>query len=118
MKLAVWIAKGQVRQHSVARMDQGSGQQIATSEDERLARARRRVGALKGFYIHLAAFVLVMAGLAVINLLRGPPWWVLWVLLGWGIGVVAHGLAVSSRTSRAIADWEKRKTQEFLRDDR
>jgi fatty acid desaturase len=99
-------------------MDRESSQQIATSDDERLARAKRRVGALKGFYIHLAVFVLVMAGLAVINVLRGPPWWVLWVLLGWGIGVVAHGLAVSSRTSRAVADWEERKMREFLREER
>jgi 2TM domain len=90
----------------------------ATGNEERAARAKRRVAALKGYYIHLSVFVLVMAGLAVINLLRGPPWWVLWVLLGWGIGVVAHGLAVSTRTSRAIADWEHRKTQEFMREER
>jgi hypothetical protein len=88
------------------------------SGDERAARARRRVAALKGFYIHLSVFVLVMAGLAVVNLLIGRPWWVLWVLFGWGIGVLAHGLAVSARTSRAIANWEERKTQQLMRDER
>ena len=88
------------------------------SDNERLARARRRVAALKGFYIHLSVFVLVLAGLAVVNLLLGPPWWVLWVLLGWGIGVAAHALAISVHTSRRMADWEKRKTQEFLREEK
>jgi hypothetical protein len=76
------------------------------------------VAALKGFYIHLSVFVLVMAGLAVVNALTGRVWWVLWVLLGWGIGVLAHGLAVSARTSRAIANWEERKTQQFMREER
>jgi hypothetical protein len=87
-------------------------------DDEKLARAKRRVAALKGFYVHLTVFVLVMAGLAVINFLTGQPWWVLWVLLGWGIGLLAHGLAVSVRTSRAIANWEERKTQQYLREER
>jgi len=90
----------------------------SSMDEEKRARARRRVAALKGFYIHLSVFVLVMAGLAIVNLLTGQRWWVLWVLLGWGIGVLAHGLAVSTRTSRAIANWEERKTQQFMREER
>lgn len=43
-----------------------------------------------GFRIHAIVFVLVMALLVVINLLTGSPYWVLWVLLGWGIGLLAH----------------------------
>jgi fatty acid desaturase len=86
-------------------------------EDKKLARARRRVAALKGFYVHLTVFVLVMAGLAIVNFLTGPPWWMLWALLGWGIGILAHGLAVSARTSRAIANWEERKLQQYVRDE-
>jgi hypothetical protein len=39
---------------------------------------------------------------------------VLWVLLGWGIGVLAHALTVFGHTSRAIADWEERKLREFM----
>ena len=39
----------------------------------------------------------------------------LWVLFGWGIGVLAHGLGASARTSRAIADWEERKTSSHAR---
>lgn len=43
-----------------------------------------------GFRIHAIAFALCCAVLLVINLLIGPPYWVQWVLLGWGIGLVAH----------------------------
>ncbi|MBO0763647.1 MAG: 2TM domain-containing protein [Hyphomicrobiaceae bacterium] len=82
--------------------------------EERLARARRRVAALKGFYIHLFVSALVLAGLAAVNVATGGPWWVLWVLLGWGIGVLAHALTVFGQTSRAIAAWEERKMREFM----
>jgi hypothetical protein len=84
------------------------------SEEQRLARARRRVAALKGFYIHLFVFVLVLAALTIINAAAGGPWWVLWVLLGWGIGMLAHGLTVFGQSSRVIADWEERKLRQLL----
>jgi hypothetical protein len=38
---------------------------------------------------------------------------VLWVLFGWGIGVVAHAVAVFGRTPQAIADWEERKVRQL-----
>jgi 2TM domain len=55
---------------------------------------------LRGFVIHLAVFVVVIAGLAVINLTRNPahPWF-LWVLIAWGIALALHDvlLLVKSR---------------------
>ncbi|MFO0900912.1 MAG: 2TM domain-containing protein [Pirellulales bacterium] len=47
-----------------------------------------------GFGIHAVVFVLVMLLLAVINLLTGPPFWIAWVLFGWGIGLCAHWAVV------------------------
>jgi hypothetical protein len=72
------------------------------------------VAALKGFYVHLFVFALVLAALALVNAAVGGPWWVQWVLLGWGIGILAHGFTVFGQSSRAIADWEERKLKEFL----
>jgi hypothetical protein len=61
-------------------------------------RARREaighVEALKGFYIHAIVFACVMTGLVIINAATGGGWWVQWPLLGWGIGLAAHALAV------------------------
>ena len=31
-----------------------------------------------------------MALLLAINLWKGAPYWIFWVLLGWGIGLLAH----------------------------
>jgi hypothetical protein len=82
-------------------------------EQEKLARAKRQVAAIKGFYIHLFVFVVVMATLFAINLVTTDIWWVQWPFLGWGIGVLAHALAVFGRTPRVIQKWEARKIQEL-----
>jgi fatty acid desaturase len=85
-----------------------------SEQDPKLMKARRQVAAMKGFYIHLFIFAVVMLGLGAINFAVGGPWWALWVLLGWGIGVLAHALTVFGRTSRRITDWEDRKIRQFM----
>ena len=80
----------------------------------KIARAKRRVAAMKGFYVHLLIFGLVVAGLFAINAASGGRWWVLWVLFGWGIGLLAHALAVFGRAPQAVAEWEKRKVDQIV----
>jgi hypothetical protein len=77
-------------------------------------RAYKRLAAIKGFYWHLAAFVSVVTGLLVINMLTDSDWWVQWVFFGWGVGVLAHAIAVFARKPRAVADWEKRKIRQQI----
>jgi len=79
-------------------------------------RARARVQALKGFYIHASAFILVNIGLFVINVLTGGVWWFYWPLLGWGIGLGIHALAVFGFGGGGPwgSDWEERKMQEMM----
>lgn len=89
---------------------------VGPEEEARVARAHRRVAALKGFYVHLAIYVGVLAALFVVNAITGGSWWVLWVLFGWGIGVGAHALAVFGRTPKVVADWEKRKVEQLVRE--
>jgi len=44
------------------------------------------------FQIHALCFVVGLPALAVVNYLTGPPSWILWVLLGWSVGLIAHWL--------------------------
>lgn len=83
-------------------------------EHAKAAKAMQQVEAMTGFYIHLVVFVLVMILLLVINLLATPEvWWVQWPLLGWGLGVALHALAVFGQVPRFIADWQLRKVKEL-----
>lgn len=55
----------------------------------------------RGFWIHLAAYVLVVGGLTILNLNRNPDkLWVLWVAGGWGIGIIAHAATFFSPQGR------------------
>ncbi len=58
-------------------------------------RAKKRVEAKFGFYIHLAVYVAVNALLVTINLSTSTDYlWFKWPLAGWGVGVFFHALAV------------------------
>jgi hypothetical protein len=73
------------------------------------------VQALKGFYTHAIAYVLVNIGLFVVNsLLTGGRWWSYWPLLGWSIGLGVHALNVFALGGRFGRDWEERRTGELM----
>jgi 2TM domain len=99
-------------------MQQGTATEatrLTTEENrQRLEDAKRRVAALKGFYIHLIVFMAVNLGLTVLNIATGDDWWVQWVWLGWGIGVLAHAIAVFGRGPKSVKNWENRKIRQFL----
>ena len=82
---------------------------------QRYQRARQRVHTLKGFYIHLAVYILVNAGLLLINLLSSPAaFWFYWPMLGWGIGLAAHAVAVFGVVGWLGKDWEERQISKIL----
>jgi hypothetical protein len=84
-------------------------------EEERYFKARKRVEEIKGFYGNLIAYILVNIGLMVINLLTSPAYlWFFLPMLGWGIGVVFHGLKVFNYMPFFGKDWEEKKIKEFM----
>jgi hypothetical protein len=57
--------------------------------------AERRVRAKLGLIAHATTYVLVMVLLAAINLMTDRTrLWFVWPLLGWGIGLAWHAIAV------------------------
>jgi len=70
---------------------------------------------IKGFYSHLINYAVVVLGLFLINFLTSPGYyWAWWAALGWGIGVISHGLSVFEVYSFFGADWEKRQIEKRL----
>lgn len=79
--------------------------------DDAYRRAKTRAGNKLGFLIHLGAYLAVNAGLVAINLAVTPDrLWFQWPLLGWGLGVLAHGVSLY-----CIPDLHKRMTERELR---
>ncbi len=82
-------------------------------QDEQLALARVRK--IRGFYIHLTQYVVVITVLAVINLVTHPSkLWFFWPALGWGIGVLAHAAATFEFIPFFGAEWERKQVEKQL----
>ena len=74
-------------------------------------RAVKRVKELKSFYGNLISYCIVIPFLTIINLLTSPrQLWFYWPMLGWGIGLAAHGMNVFAIGK----NWEEKKIQEIL----
>jgi hypothetical protein len=90
-------------------------------ELHRYEEARKRVKKIKGFYIHFIVYVLVNFLLISINLFTlssESGIWFIYPLLGWGIGIVSHGISVFGLGRLFGASWEEKKIQEILNKDR
>jgi hypothetical protein len=86
------------------------------NSNDRYHRAKARVAALRGFYIHLVVFSLVNGGLVLLNLLITPVYlWFFWPLLGWSIGLGAHALSVFG--GFLGRDWEEQQIGKLLKQD-
>ncbi len=94
--------------------DKGYYTDPSLKSDERAA--LEYVRDIKAFYINLWSYLIVMGFLLAINLLTDPSYiWVVWPALGWGIGVLMHGLTVFEMFSFFSADWERKQVEKRLR---
>ena len=91
--------------------------QKAFIEDKLYEKARERVEAIKGFYGNLLAYCLIIPFLAWINLRTTEFYWVLFPALGWGIGLVTHGMEAFGYNPLWGKRWEEKKIREFMQDD-
>jgi transcriptional regulator with XRE-family HTH domain len=88
-------------------------QSATVTNEEALAFAHVRN--VKGFYMHLTQFVAVNAILVVINLVTYPRFfWAAFPIIGWGAGLLIHGLRVFDKIPLLTADWERRAVEKRL----
>jgi hypothetical protein len=85
-------------------------------EQQLYERAHARVQAMKDFYVHAIAFLVVNIGLFALNALVGGAWWFYWPLIGWGIGLGLHAFGAFGFGGGGSwgREWEERKTQEMM----
>ncbi|MEZ4841979.1 MAG: 2TM domain-containing protein [Flavobacteriaceae bacterium] len=86
-------------------------------EDKRYLKAKEKVEKIKGFYSNLISYIIVIPILAYINYRTTDFPWVIFPALGWGFGVIAHGLDAYGYNPILGRNWEERKIKEFMKKD-
>ncbi|WP_042722860.1 2TM domain-containing protein [Flavobacterium sp. B17] len=84
---------------------------ITEDQDKSYERAQKRVKEIKSFYGNLISYCIIIPFLIIINLMTSPDdIWFYFPMLGWGIGVAAHGMSVFAIGK----SWEEKKIREIL----
>jgi hypothetical protein len=83
--------------------------------DEGYERARQRAELIQSFYIHLLVYLVVNAGLFIINFATTSgdgPWWFIWPIIGWGIGLMVHLVVTISPVF--APEWVDRRAERMV----
>lgn len=81
------------------------------NNDAAYEKAQKRVKEIKSFYSNLISYCIIIPFLTIINLTTSPKnLWFYFPMLGWGIGLVAHGMSVFAIGK----NWEDKKIREIL----
>ncbi len=96
------------------------GKDLPEKERKVRKQVRKQVRELREFYQHAMAYAGVLVLLLLINLMVNPgTLWVLWVALGWGVGLGFHALDVFGQNLPFFGrdwgrDWERREVMKRL----
>ena len=81
-------------------------------------RAEKKTQAIKGFYNHLAAFILFTPFTIFINYMTYWDYkWFWYSIIPWGIAVLIHGCIVFVNGSFFGSRWEQRKIEQFMQEE-
>ena len=85
-------------------------------EKDRYDRAHKKVQEIKGFYIHLIVFAVVIPMIIMVNFTFSPGYkWFWFPLFGWGLGLFFHWFGVLGVDKLGFGkDWEERKIKEYM----
>ena len=96
-------------------------------EEEKFARAQKRVKEIKGFYWHLFWYLVVNIFISFGGTIRRfifdgeihiyPDFGIFSVWFFWGIGLVSHWIGVFGKNLVFSKDWEDRKIKKYMDED-
>jgi 2TM domain len=93
--------------------------QTNQSNSDKYFAAKQQVEKIKGFYGNLISYLIGNLFLLYINLQYSPnDLWFFWPFLGWGIGVVFHGIRVFNYMPFLGKNWEQKKIEQFMQQDK
>ena len=77
-------------------------------------RAKKQVEELKGFYIHLGIYLVMVPVFIYLNTKSTSFPWAIFPIVGWGFGVGGHAMEVFNYNPLLGKNWEERKIRELM----
>ncbi len=88
-------------------------------ESDSYKNAKERVMQLRGFYEHLAVYLIINIMLFIINLTTSPQsLWFYWVTIFWGIGLLLHAWKTFAGNAILGREWEEKKIREYMENEK
>lgn len=94
------------------------------TEEQKYIRAKKKVKAIKGFYVHLTVYVVINVFLILAMAIPSGNWHVFFewqaysTAIFWGIGILFHAFSVFGLDFLLGKSWEDRKIKEIMDKDK
>jgi len=82
--------------------------------EKKYARAKAHIESLKGFYIHITIYLIMVPVFIFLNLRSSDFPWALFPIFGWGLGVASHAMDTFDYNPFLGKNWEEKKMREFM----
>ncbi|MRI00018.1 histidine kinase [Kriegella sp. EG-1] len=86
-------------------------------DDKYYKKAKEKVERIKKFYANLISYCIVIPFLIILNYQTTEFPWVLFPIVGWGIGLITHGMEAYGYNPILGKGWEERKIKKYMDDD-
>ncbi|WP_026705799.1 2TM domain-containing protein [Flavobacterium soli] len=88
-------------------------------EEYRYEKAKRKAKEIRGFYYNLVCYCIVIPVLIFINLTFVPHFhWFWFSLIGWGTGILVHGVSAFELNPFLGKNWEEKKLQQLIEEEK
>lgn len=84
------------------------------SKEAKYLRAKEKVQEEKSFYSNLIAYCIIIPMLAILNYNTSRFPWVIFPAMGWGLGVILHGMQVFGYNPFLGKNWEEKRLKEYM----
>lgn len=90
-----------------------------TTEKMKYEKAKKQAKSIRSFYINLMCYCIVIPIVIFINLTFVPEiQWFWFTMIGWGCGLLAHGMETFKWNPLFSKDWQERKLKQFMEEER
>ncbi|MNE41549.1 hypothetical protein D3C80_1356250 [compost metagenome] len=89
------------------------------TEKMKYENAKKRAKNIRSFYINLMCYCIIIPIVIYVNLKYVPEiQWFWFTMIGWGTGILAHGMEAFQVNPLFSKSWEERKLKQFIEEER